>query len=113
MLVYYDMYGWGCICRHTHAPVSVLASSVFEEKNLFAAHHCLWAPMESFVSALRLTSGAPKLHIPAKLPSFFKGSGDSNSGPRACRVNALTTEPPPQLPTRFLFVFKSTNQRLS
>lgn len=82
-------------------------------KNLFAARHCCWAFMESFISALPLTTGALKVHIHATLPSLFKGAGDSNSGPRAYRVDALTTEPSPQLPARFLFVFKSTNQRLS
>lgn len=100
-LCMYEMYGCGCDCWHTYALVSVLASSIFEKKNLFAAHHCLWAPRESFVSVPPLTTGALKLHIPATLPSFFEGSEDSNWGLHAYRVNALTTEKSSQSPARF------------
>lgn len=110
----YIMICMGVVASATHT-CSRVCPCLFRigGKNLFAARHCRWAFMESFISALTLTTGALKVHIHATLPSLFKGAGDSNSGPRAYRVDALTTEPSPQLPARFLFVFKSTNQRLS
>lgn len=78
----YIMICMGVVASATHT-CSRVCPCLFRiwGKNLFAAHHCLWAFMESFISALMLTTGVLKLSCMLLCPVSSKVLGIRTQDP--------------------------------